>query len=100
METISVHTTQNIDIEYEIGGLGERILALLIDYGIFIGLAIIGGIVATSAGGTFGKIYFITLGVMFTFYDLAFETFFNGQSLGKKSDENKGDQYEWRTAQV
>lgn len=84
METISVHTTQNIDIEYEMGGLGERILALVIDYGIFIGLAIIGGIIAVNAPKPVILGYFITLGVMYVFYDLFFETFFNGQSLGKK----------------
>jgi uncharacterized RDD family membrane protein YckC len=84
METISVRTTQNIDIEYEMGGLGERILALLIDYGIFIGLSIVGLVMLANAPGTAATVYFITIGVIFVFYDLVFETFFNGQSLGKK----------------
>ena len=84
METISVRTTQNIDIEYEIGGLGERILALIIDYGIFFGFVIIGAILAAGLPGIGVKIYFITLGVIFVFYDLLCEVFFNGQSLGKR----------------
>lgn len=84
METISVRTTQNIDIEYEIGGLGERILALLIDYAIFFGLAIIGAILAAGLPGIAVKIYFIIIGVIFVFYDLLCEVFFNGQSLGKR----------------
>jgi len=35
MQTIRITTSQNIDIDYEIAGLGERIVASLIDYGIF-----------------------------------------------------------------
>jgi uncharacterized RDD family membrane protein YckC len=84
MEIITVHTAQNIDIDYEIGGLGERILGLLIDYGIFIPFVIIGSIVAASIGGVATGVYFIALGVIFVFYDLLCETFFNGQSFGKR----------------
>jgi len=84
METISVRTTQNIDIEYEIGGLGERILALLLDYGIFLGFAFVGIILLASLPGMGSKIFLILIGVMFVFYDLLCEVFFNGQSLGKR----------------
>ncbi len=83
MEIITVHTTQNIDIDYEIGGLGERILAYLIDLAIFVALAIIGGILSNvlSDGGV--GAYFIIVGLMLLFYDLVCESFFNGQSVGK-----------------
>ena len=85
MEKITVHTTQNIDIDYEVGGLGERILAYLIDLGIFIALSIIGGILSASAfSGVVGEVYFIILGIALLFYDLVCETFLNGQSVGKK----------------
>jgi uncharacterized RDD family membrane protein YckC len=83
MEIITVHTAQNIDIDYEIGGLGERIFGLLIDYAIFIPFFIFGAIFAASSGGAAG-IYFIVLGVVFVFYDLLCEAFFNGQSFGKR----------------
>lgn len=84
MEIITVHTTQNIDIDYEVGGLGERILGYLIDLAIFVALFIIIAIVATnflSAGGT--QACFIIAGLMMLFYDLVCESFFNGQSAGK-----------------
>ena len=85
MQTITVHTTQNIDIDYEIAGIGERILALLIDYGIFIALSIVGGIMAINGLTEFGiSLYFIIVAVTFTFYDLVCEVFLNGQSLGKR----------------
>jgi len=83
MEIITVHTTQNIDIDYEIGGLGERILAYLIDLAIFVALAIIGGILAKVLSDTGIAVYFIIVGLMLLFYDLVCESFFNGQSAGK-----------------
>ena len=83
MEIITVHTTQNIDIDYEIGGLGERILAYIIDLAIFIALAIIGGILASVLSNTGIAVYFIIVGLMLLFYDLVCESFFNGQSAGK-----------------
>jgi uncharacterized RDD family membrane protein YckC len=84
MEIITVHTTQNIDIDYEIGGLGERILAYLIDLAIFIALFIIGAIVATNFLSQSGSAaMFIIIGLMLLFYDLVCESFFNGQSAGK-----------------
>jgi uncharacterized RDD family membrane protein YckC len=84
MEIITVHTTQNIDIDYEIGGLGERILAYIIDLGIFIALSIIGGILSANVFSETGiGVYFIIVGLMLLFYDLVCEVFFNGQSVGK-----------------
>jgi uncharacterized RDD family membrane protein YckC len=83
MEIITVHTTQNIDIDYEIGGLGERILAYLIDLAIFVALAIVGGILANALSDTGIAVYFIIVGLMLLFYDLVCESFFNGQSAGK-----------------
>jgi len=84
METITVQTTQNIDIDYEIGGIGERMVALIIDYAIFLPFLIIGAIIASSVGNTFTAAYYILILACFAFYDLLCETFFNGQSLGKR----------------
>jgi uncharacterized RDD family membrane protein YckC len=84
MEIITVHTTQNIDIDYEIGGLGERILARLIDFGVFIPFVIAGMFLATALSSMGIGIYFIIVLVLFTFYDLVSEVFFNGQSAGKR----------------
>ncbi len=83
MEIITVHTTQNIDIDYEIGGLGERILAYFIDLAIFIALAIIGSILTSVLSDVGIAVYFIIVGLTLLFYDLVCESFFNGQSVGK-----------------
>jgi uncharacterized RDD family membrane protein YckC len=89
MQTIKITTSQNIDIDYEVGGLGERILARLIDIGIlallfFVGM-FAGGIAGVFAGSqAFLVVSLIAYGVIFVFYDLAFEIFMNGQSIGKR----------------
>ncbi|WP_158825262.1 RDD family protein [Mucilaginibacter lacusdianchii] len=89
MQTITITTSQNIDIDYEVAGLGERILAYLIDGGIFMALYFLGVIIAVAtasvAASSIG--YIIAIAVYFglyVFYDLVCEIFMNGQSLGKR----------------
>src|SRR3569833_1188964 len=84
MEIITVHTAQNIDIDYEIGGLGERILARVIDYAIFLPFIFIAMILSAVLAGQAMGIYAIAAYSLFVFYDLICEVFFNGQSLGKR----------------
>lgn len=90
MQTIKVHTTQNIDIDYEIAGLGERIVAKLLDYLVFVPLWIIGFVLAANRVGDIGVgAYFIIVAVIFVFYDLICEQFLNGQSIGKRISKIK-----------
>ncbi|MGB4776557.1 MAG: RDD family protein [Daejeonella sp.] len=89
METVKVHTSQHIDIDYPVAGLGERIVAALIDYGIFIVLFFLFIILSSVARGTgskeiFGIILIIVFALTYVFYDLLCEIFMNGQSIGKK----------------
>ena len=70
MEIITVHTAQNIDIDYEIGGLGERILARLLDYAVFIPF-LVAAMFLTSALSSVGLgIYVVVVFALFVFYDL------------------------------
>ncbi len=90
MNTVKINTTQNIAIEYDVAGLGERIAARFIDMGIFLLVYFLGVIVmlTISAGGAdeFGFIVaLIIFGVLYVFYDLICEVFFNGQSVGKRA---------------
>jgi len=89
MQTIKITTSQNIDIDYEVAGLGERILARLIDLAIFFLVYILGLFIGGWANwyvdGSFGIIIaVIVYAVLFVFYDLIFEIFMNGQSIGKR----------------
>ncbi|MEO6632645.1 MAG: RDD family protein [Mucilaginibacter sp.] len=83
MEIITVHTAQNIDIDYEIGGLGERILARLLDYAVFIPFLLAAIFIFPVATNTASGVYAIIIAALFVFYDLICEVFFNGQSIGK-----------------
>ena len=88
MQTVKIHTSQNITIDYPVAGLGERILGRLIDIGIFVVLYFLMIFVsAYSTPSGIGKNFTIVIwiyGFIFCFYDLVCELFFNGQSVGKK----------------
>lgn len=90
MDSVAVNTTQNVVIDYQPAGLGNRILAGLLDM-VFKWAYIITMIIvlfATKAfdtGSTTGTVIIIILVAMpYLFYDLLFEVFAQGQSLGKK----------------
>jgi uncharacterized RDD family membrane protein YckC len=86
MAVISITTSQNIELEYDLASLGERIVATIIDLVIMVGYVIVIGMFANLSDGLdykYGWVYlFIFLPV--TFYSLLSETFLNGQSVGKK----------------
>jgi len=89
MQTIRITTSQNIDIDYEVAGLGERILARVIDLAILgalsMGVMIFTPILANSSGSEIvATVLIIILAVIVVFYDLLFEIFMNGQSIGKR----------------
>ncbi|GGI22973.1 RDD family protein [Pedobacter mendelii] len=88
METIRISTAQNVDIDYEVAGLGERIVARLIDLAGFLVLyivAIILMIVASiSRSETIVVVLVVIFLVIFLFYDLVCEMTMDGQSFGKK----------------
>jgi uncharacterized RDD family membrane protein YckC len=85
MQTVTVRTTQNVLIEYPMAGLGDRILAYLIDLLIIIAyfIAVIFLMVNANA---FSLAAFISALLIPTFlYHLLFEIFMNGQSPGKRA---------------
>ncbi len=92
MRTVKVRTTQNIDLEYAIAGLGPRILAGLIDSILFLALYAVTFLIFTSlVGEGLGRlgdtIFLIVAGLyafLFVFYNLLCEIFMNGQSIGKR----------------
>jgi uncharacterized RDD family membrane protein YckC len=90
MQTIRITTSQNIDIDYEVAGLGERIVAYLIDMAMFVVIFIAAMIVMSmlnvmnSGGALIGVMFIIYASVLYVFYDLACEIAMNGQSVGKR----------------
>ncbi|OHD66614.1 MAG: hypothetical protein A2176_04940 [Spirochaetes bacterium RBG_13_51_14] len=90
MQTVPIETAQNVTIDYEIAGVGERILAYFIDAIIIIAYAIavvIGYFAAQKYVALLKEwavLYFALLMLPLPFYDLICETTMDGQSFAKK----------------
>lgn len=83
MESLNIQTTQNVDIHYEVASIGDRLLARLLDWIIFIVyyfafFVIVGQM---RLGLSYGIIVLMLLPILT--YDLWCETFFQGRSFGK-----------------
>ncbi|GAB3267240.1 RDD family protein [Larkinella harenae] len=83
--TVSIQTSQNVTLEYEPASLGDRILALLLDYLVFLGWLTLYFVLFRLFPGVFAGTFFTLffLALPFMLYDLLCELFLNGQSLGK-----------------
>ena len=86
MEKIQIETTQNVTIDYDVASIGDRILAALIDYLIIFGYVIAILIVASILENSFPRsiAFWVIIYLPIFFYDLVFELFLDGQSVGKK----------------
>lgn len=86
MASIEIVTSQNVPIEYELGGLRDRALAFLLDFVIIVGAIILLSIlfaIAAIPAGAWMYIYFFVFIPIFFFYTLCMEIFNDGQSVGK-----------------
>jgi uncharacterized RDD family membrane protein YckC len=99
MQTVKITTAQNIDIDYDVASLTDRISARVIDYMIFMCIymlfifafmAYLGiGSNSEEQATMYTKSGIIILVIVWlglcVFYDLLTEIFLNGQSIGKRS---------------
>src|SRR5690606_30771905 len=84
MQTIRVHTTQNVSIQYPLASLGDRLLAYIIDQFILFFYAYAAILLLDKLLYTDNWwVFFLIAGVPLIFYSLAFELLMNGQSPGK-----------------
>ncbi len=85
MDNIKIQTTQNVDIEYEVASIGDRILATLLDYLFFLAYFLIIAVIASfTDGALFDSIALSVILVLpILFYDLVCEAVFQGRSFGK-----------------
>ncbi|MFA7327248.1 MAG: RDD family protein [Candidatus Kapaibacterium sp.] len=86
-ELLNIETTQNIDIQYKIAGVGDRILAHIIDFVLLFAYLLFGGAVVVDyfQYTPILILYFIPL----FFYHFLCELFLGGQSIGKKARKIK-----------
>lgn len=85
MSTIRIHTTQNVTLEYEVASVGDRMIATLLDYFVYLGWFLLWVLASALLDVRVGAIGAICILLPTLFYHLACEVFFNGQSLGKKA---------------
>lgn len=88
MSKIKITTVQNVDVEYNIANVGERILAFILDGVIITIYAIVIGILISflgldDTGDAFIIVLFIFIAIPIFLYHLILELLFNGQSFGK-----------------
>jgi uncharacterized RDD family membrane protein YckC len=81
LDPLRVQTAQNVDLAFATAGLGERILAFLVDFAIVTAYFIL--IFQLDFGGDGGRTLLVVLLLPWLLYDLLFEVFFEGQSPGK-----------------
>ncbi len=89
MSIISITTPQNIDLEYELASVGDRIVAGLIDYAIItayciIMVALFFGSLSLNINDIVSIIIFFLLYMPVIFYSLLSEILMNGQTVGKR----------------
>jgi len=82
MAVISITTTQNIELQYDLASVGERLVAQIVDLLIIGGYWILIALIFSSAQFPFVIDFFISLPMFI--YSPVCEIFFNGQSVGKR----------------
>ncbi|MBC6610787.1 RDD family protein [Hymenobacter sp. BT507] len=88
MSTIYIQTTQNVAVEYETAGVGDRIVARLLDWLVLLLYSIVVGFLietGTHLGDDQQILMVLLIGIPVLLYNPLFEIFFNGQSLGKRA---------------
>ncbi|MGB3850093.1 MAG: RDD family protein [Tunicatimonas sp.] len=84
MQKISIQTTQNVRIDYVLAGIGDRILAYLIDLLIIVAYASALGLLFASLSLEPSLTIFILLALPAFMYHLLCEALLDGQSVGKR----------------
>lgn len=83
MQGVSIQTTQNIELDYPLAGIGDRILAFVIDVliitSIFLLLQFLFGLVGLGNSLAINSL----IAVLAYVYRLVSETLMNGQTVGK-----------------
>ena len=82
-ERIHILTTQNVGINYEIAGLGDRYIAGLIDLFVLIAYLIAFVFIAEELDVFEAWMFYLFLLLPILLYDVVLEILLNGQSLGK-----------------
>lgn len=83
MDHVRIQTTQNVEIEYPLASVGDRILATLLDLAFFIAYSILLVLLSSITGVPLRGFIPIIGYLPVMLYSLLCETFFQGKSFGK-----------------
>lgn len=85
MDNFQIETAQNVNIAQNVGGIGERVLAFIVDYFIIFLYIILVSVAISSLSfdSDYLFIVYMTAGLPIFTYSLLWETFWNGRSPGK-----------------
>jgi uncharacterized RDD family membrane protein YckC len=88
LDKYSINTAQNVSLNIQIAGFGDRVMALVIDYVILGGIAVFLIIISNSLyqyNQNYVYIMFALFSGLIFFYHFLMEAFMNGQTFGKKA---------------
>lgn len=89
MYTVRVRTTQNVMIDYPLAGLGDRILAFVIDTLILVAYSLLCWFAFEQLNLHTDWINMLVISIPYLLYHLVFEIFMDGQSPGKRQRKIK-----------
>ncbi|MCO6358818.1 RDD family protein [Roseivirga pacifica] len=83
MQAVSIRTTQNVQLEYPLAGVADRVLAYIIDLFIVVSFFLIVQLFLMTMNAGLGMIGNLLIGIVAYLYRFVMEVFFNGQTVGK-----------------
>lgn len=93
MNTVKIQTAQNVEVEYPLASIGDRIVATIIDGVVMFAWAMVMVLFLTFGNleeqGAGFWVLMVCIYLPFLFYHLLCEIFMNGQSIGKKARDIK-----------
>jgi uncharacterized RDD family membrane protein YckC len=92
MQKITIDTSQNVSIEYQLASVGDRIGAVIIDLFvqfiyIFVAIFLVYLLEKVVHTDTLFTVLFFVIYVPLLFYDFLMEWLFNGQTIGKRAQK-------------
>ena len=83
MQAVNIQTTQNVQLEYPLAGVGERLLAFAIDLVIVGSFYLFVSALLNATGLDFTLSIALIIGIVAYLYRFVMELLFNGQTVGK-----------------
>jgi uncharacterized RDD family membrane protein YckC len=84
MQSIRIQTSQMIELEYELAGVGDRLVAYILDLLLYAAYSLVIGFLNSQFDWIKGWASALITSMPILFYQLICEVYLNGQSMGKR----------------